>query len=620
MESPFTEIPVSTGKPHSQWNNNDDEIMIKNPLLNPGQTESSESEFSFESISRGVDEYFSKEFETNKTGEHFDNYRNESSVDNELASYETDLFNEETNIESYDESNETQDEENLYPDETLREEQVPKRFDERFQSLTSISEFNSRALFHATLGGTVSGIKKGTNHKAKPTRENSNVRPHCSPENVQYLALEGGGGRGAVYIGAIMALERQDILPITRNKIKGISGSSAGAITAFLLSLGYTGNQIQDKLLLQKKQPPVFGNFIDDIEPGCFREITNDFKAAERRIRTDQVIDNFINADLVPIQNQLKLGLGKKVVTGLILGPSMIPVIEKYLKELPELMYSTLNSLIISMLYKQAPMIGSKLSVLDSELHNRTKIPSIYNLLHDGGFFTGFGVRRVLRSWFDEYNRTKDNRFDSNINFEQFYRLTGVDLKITGTNITDGFGAFFSKDTTPKFPVIEAVGISGCFPFVFKPIWVESNDPILDGLKVYDERIPGYKEKTLRGLWADGGIANNLPLHAFDTNGVLNQNVLALRLTPPKKSRVNLSQMTNPTSVKNSTWDYYSSLLSLLTSPSEESQIRSGLEALQTIDLDTGSLATTDFTPRPEIWGAFSSMAYAKVKKFFTGI
>ncbi len=117
-------------------------------------------------------------------------------------------------------------------------------------------------------------------------------------EDLENIALEGGGGKGAVYKGAIEALEelfveswekgeinridkygiissgitsttsiidvakeasrkrnKPAILDFTNDgklKIKGISGSSAGAITAFPLSLGLNSDDIEDIL---KKYP-----------------------------------------------------------------------------------------------------------------------------------------------------------------------------------------------------------------------------------------------------------------------------------------------------------------------------------------------------------------------------
>lgn len=48
------------------------------------------------------------------------------------------------------------------------------------------------------------------------------------------LAFEGGGARGAVYVGAVHALEQKNLLL----GVKNVAGSSAGGITAFLLALG----------------------------------------------------------------------------------------------------------------------------------------------------------------------------------------------------------------------------------------------------------------------------------------------------------------------------------------------------------------------------------------------
>jgi predicted acylesterase/phospholipase RssA len=59
-------------------------------------------------------------------------------------------------------------------------------------------------------------------------------------DEVRYLALEGGGGKGFAYLGAIQVLEELDVI----EKIKGFAGASAGAITAFLLSIGYTSKEI----------------------------------------------------------------------------------------------------------------------------------------------------------------------------------------------------------------------------------------------------------------------------------------------------------------------------------------------------------------------------------------
>ena len=102
-----------------------------------------------------------------------------------------------------------------------------------------------------------------------------------NPNDFDYLSLEGGGGKGIVYLGAVKALEEVylpiikqalaateetltpfgtafqtkstyplfpiwDLLPKDR-PFKGISGSSAGAITAFMLAMGMTSDEIVEE-------------------------------------------------------------------------------------------------------------------------------------------------------------------------------------------------------------------------------------------------------------------------------------------------------------------------------------------------------------------------------------
>lgn len=60
--------------------------------------------------------------------------------------------------------------------------------------------------------------------------------------NFKNLVFEGGGVKGIAYGGALTELDRLGLL----NGIKRVSGTSAGAITATLLALGYTTKEISD--------------------------------------------------------------------------------------------------------------------------------------------------------------------------------------------------------------------------------------------------------------------------------------------------------------------------------------------------------------------------------------
>lgn len=61
-----------------------------------------------------------------------------------------------------------------------------------------------------------------------------------SAQQVVYLALEGGGAKGLVHLGALKALERQNV------HIAGVAGTSAGAIVASLIAAGFRSDEIVD--------------------------------------------------------------------------------------------------------------------------------------------------------------------------------------------------------------------------------------------------------------------------------------------------------------------------------------------------------------------------------------
>ncbi len=58
--------------------------------------------------------------------------------------------------------------------------------------------------------------------------------------NYKNLVLEGGGVRGLAYAGALSVLEEKNVL----NGVERVAGSSAGAITGLMLSIGYNTKEI----------------------------------------------------------------------------------------------------------------------------------------------------------------------------------------------------------------------------------------------------------------------------------------------------------------------------------------------------------------------------------------
>jgi NTE family protein len=63
--------------------------------------------------------------------------------------------------------------------------------------------------------------------------------------NFTNLVFEGGGVKGIAYAGALQVLTDCGIMP----KIKQVAGTSAGAITATMVALGYTAPEIKSTIM-----------------------------------------------------------------------------------------------------------------------------------------------------------------------------------------------------------------------------------------------------------------------------------------------------------------------------------------------------------------------------------
>ena len=82
------------------------------------------------------------------------------------------------------------------------------------------------------------------------------------------LVFEGGGVKGAAYLGAMQVLEEKGILP----DIERVGGTSVGAINAILVALGFSNSEQRDILFKLN-----FKNFLDD-SWGVFRDVTRVMK------------------------------------------------------------------------------------------------------------------------------------------------------------------------------------------------------------------------------------------------------------------------------------------------------------------------------------------------------
>jgi len=431
-----------------------------------------------------------------------------------------------------------------------------------------------------------------------------------SAKEVRYLAFEGGGGKGIAFVGAIEALEELEVLPVCikdhdESRIKGISGASAGAITALGVAMGMTAKDFSSVVkdgVTYKGKTVTLADFLDAPMLGQSRKVDN--------CRPNTEVMNL--GDLIAFLG--KIGLSYKLVM-------------KYANDFKGAVVGMLPLLL-------GPVAGTAAGIAGNKTLQRL-LPTldlyIVNFIFEKGLFPGFAVREffgmLVNKYLVEPLREKHPEIPdgSVMSFSQFYAYTGVDFVVAGTNVSTHEPAYFSAEKTPDFPVVEAVAISMNIPFLFKPVKI-------------DGRVTGSeeKDKKYRGLWMDGGTLNNLPLHAFDKASdlvcqgdallkPLHPNMLALRLSPPKKGTSDAKACQGGGlpilgllfEKYYSFFDFAGDLYETMMYYSEEGQLRTELERQQTIEINTYCLSMTEFSPPEEVTKKPIAAAKKGVQDYF---
>lgn len=377
-----------------------------------------------------------------------------------------------------------------------------------------------------------------------------------NPRDVHFLALEGGGGKGFVYVGGIKALEDLKIIRYANGwldpsgQIKGIAGSSAGAITAMLLMLGYNSEEIRRVISSIN-----FNRFFD--LPAIPRHVPTARGCTQK---TDSIIVDYIKAVIdasLTIPGFPSLSLGKAASK--------------------EMITTVLNTIL------SGPPADTAGPMVKLAAH-----PVLYgeSLISDFGLFSGCFTRNL----FEQILKGKTGV--DNITFSRLFEITKIKLVITGTNLEKRTVEYFSKDTTPNMPVATAVRISMSLPFGFKPVRITAAEAQQLG------------HPHLEGLWIDGGVKDNIPVRAFENEGFPKPHTLGLRLEIDRPGKIN------------NLYDYLSALAGTFINSEGTVSVTSGyLE--QTITFDTDGLSTTDFTPPDAIIDPLVKQAEQKVKRYF---
>jgi predicted acylesterase/phospholipase RssA len=445
--------------------------------------------------------------------------------------------------------------------------------------------------------------------------------PRLSTNQILYLALEGGGGKGNAFVGALRALADPKLGVLQFNSYKpthlrGFSGASAGAITSCMLSCGYEPEELAAIMRTED-----FDEFFETLRVGYVPTVGG-FKMQRSR---DQ------DRDL--------LGLARAAVDlisgrGLSRG-DLSSLVGANLRMLGIVFASVLK--LLGDVSKSIPAAARKIGVAPDD--------AVSSLANDLGIFPGEAARRFMHKWITiaavratkpdwlssipGWNRVTGDESSSKrarilmlsdhwkpdgrrfpidparpgMTFDEHQRIFGVKLAVTGTELESQKTHVFSASTTPNFLVEDAVRMSMSLPCIFKPYVIRGDDAIRAS-----QGAPG----SLEGVWVDGGVLNNLPLHVFDKEEGDNPKTLGLRLG--KEERTEIKSLEDLLTV----WP-----LSLGAS-SGESQISFTLDNVDaSIILDPTPLGLLDFAAAEGILenvqkAAFrSTVAYFDIKGVF---
>ena len=380
------------------------------------------------------------------------------------------------------------------------------------------------------------------------------------PDEIEYIALEGGGGKGFAYLGAIDALN--EIEGFSFDRIKGYSGSSAGAISSMLLSVGITTKEGISEFM-EKVKPDIFfdfQNFGKIPYPGEYKpspaveelkqiiKMTPEVQLFEKA-RSWSVLflftylfssgeaknfNNNLNKLLSYVYNSILTAFEK-------VRKNILHSFKYFLQTYFTYRFNSFNKLLgvdkvllkifdeiktegtdtDPRYYEDIKFISNKsIDELDSEvkkifikfiaanLEIKTDILEVLTYSNWGYiFYRDKGLTPALeaRNLFDETIAKALKISKKNITFQELWNWTPVEkrklLKITGTNLTLGRTVVFSVDETPDFPVADAVRISMGLPMIFKPYEIT-------------EEKKGWPPM---GVYVDGGVWNNLPSRLFDS-------------------------------------------------------------------------------------------------------
>lgn len=221
-------------------------------------------------------------------------------------------------------------------------------------------------------------------------------------QEITNLIFEGAGIRGLAYAGALEVLEEKNML----DDITQVGGTSAGAITALMISLGYSSHEVSEII-----SSTDFGDFNDGeyMFVGGFYRIKNNFGWYKTDVflkwLEEIILEKTKNKDIT-FEELEELGFKNLYVTATCLNKQKTIVFSK--KNYPKMMIKDAVRISMSVpLYFEAIFIDE-----NGKINEKPDSISKYDIVMDGGVLGNFPI-----DIFDSYCENDNGEIERDPNY-----------------------------------------------------------------------------------------------------------------------------------------------------------------------------------------------------------
>lgn len=201
-------------------------------------------------------------------------------------------------------------------------------------------------------------------------------------------------------------------------------------------------------------------------------------------------------------------------------------------------------------------------------------------------FVNNYGIHYgdKLYNWIGSLIENKN--YDSNLTLLELYNKTGINLVITGSNISKGKSTYFNYKTHANMPIKLAVRISASIPYIFAPIVYEGD------------------------MYVDGGLLDNYPIWYFKNY----ENTLGFKIVDKNIEKRDNTIYHNNNNI-NGIKDYTFCLLNSMLHQIERLHIKKGYWN-RTVTIDSCGIDTLDFNIKNNKKDEMVNEGYDTTKKF----